>query len=382
MPASRSERQFPDGRVRGETTEITRRSVCRAMSGALLSTGGLPNRLNPWGSASAAEATPSPAGDDVVYSPDAAAKWLAEQQLPDGGFPGPTGSANVEATIDAVMAGYAVWYRWSRSDVLIEARHFLLAHGQAYAEAGPGQAARLTLAAITLSDNPQAFGGEGNDGGISDPYCAEIAQSGGVDVASALVAALEGPTSAPRPGLIGRNLHDHAYALLALSANPPLLLSEVPEAVIETLRATQTANGGWAADGSSDPDSADTVTTSLVLLAAVEWMRLHAPPIRRGLRYLRSMRVRDSGFAYSPAEPRVADAVSTSMAMQALLSTGEDPASPDWGSVPEALARFQTPSGGFRYLHGDDTPSLAATLQAVIPLADMYLPVRYTCESL
>ncbi|MGH2615518.1 MAG: hypothetical protein ACRDJC_09790, partial [Thermomicrobiales bacterium] len=122
------------------------------------------------------------------------------------------------------------------------AHTYLLAHGPAYAAKGPGQAARLALAAMALFEDPTAFGGRG-EGAISDPPCDEF-KSGGIDLISPIVAAIaaQAPEEVPFwvnvdapdlehaavaarapgaiPGAFGRDLRDHAYVLLALSAYP------------------------------------------------------------------------------------------------------------------------------------------------------------------
>lgn len=258
-----------------------------------------------------------------------------------------------------------------------EAHKFLLARGPAYAAKGPGQAARLALAAIVLHEDPNSFGGRGPATAISDPPCDEFS-SGGAGLMGPIVTALAGEPPGTIPWLIGRDLRDHAYALLALSASWALN-DPYPETLTAPFEATQAENGGWAIDGVDNSNAADARTTALVLQALVEWERIEAPIVQRGLAFLRSLQTPDGAFASAPTEPRIADAASTGLAMQALLANGEDRMTPAWADMRRALVRFQTPSGGFRRFMSDAEPDLPATIQAMLALSNRYLPVRYFC---
>lgn len=160
------------------------------------------------------------------------------------------------------------------------------------------------------------------------------------------------------------------------------MLGDFPdqETALAPLAATQATNGGSAIDGAVDPDAADARTTALVIQALVEWERNEAPIVQPGLAFLRSLQTPTGAFAFDATEPRVADSASTAMAMQALLTTGADRTSPVWAALRRALVRFQMPSGGFRLLMNDDEPNLPATLQAMLPLSNRYLPVRCYCS--
>jgi hypothetical protein len=377
--------------------ETSRRSFGRAATVAAVAIS-VPSLSGPLVLAPARAATHVTQTAPDTYDLGAATTWLLGQQSPDGGFPGPSGASDVETTIDAVMLETRISARTG------PAHDYLLAHGPVYAASGPGQAARLALAAIALLEDPTAFGGTETDTALEDPPCVEIYDGGGVDLMTPIAAWFTAQTEsevpewlvddvevaraamaaqAPGmiPGLVGRDLHDHAYALLALSAYPLFDIPD-PETAIELFQSTQAANGGWAVVGAADPNAADARTTALVIQALVYWERIEAPIVQRGLAFLRSLQTPDGGFAFDATEPRVADSASTAMAMQALLTTDEDPTSANWGNVPRALARFQLPSGGFRLLMSDDEPNLPATLQAMLALSNRYLPVRYYCSSL
>ncbi len=317
------------------------------------------------------EATPAISSAVTGFSPRAAATWVFDQQLADGGFPGPTGASDLETTINAVLAGYAWGVKMPQSQVLARARAYLVANGPAYAALGSGQAARLALAVLALGDDPGAFGAE-------DPtYCDNVGGVGGLNLFSFFIS----PSATPVPGAIpafdGGDVRDQAYVLLALSAT----YVSVSDAALEPLRVAQAPNGGWARDGSGDPDA---ITTALVIQAlsvtslSDEWsdpgMDL------RGIDFLRSLRVPTGGFASDNSEPLVADAASTAAVIQALIAAGEEPASPKWGNAPQTLAQFQTASGRFRTLLSDAEPNLQATLQVLPAMVEKPLPIAYECR--
>jgi hypothetical protein len=97
------------------------------------------------------------------------------------------------------------------------------------------------------------------------------------------------------------------------------------------------------------------------------------------LAFLAPLLAPEGGFAYGPSDPLVADANSTALVLQALIAAGEDPASPEWGNAPLALALFQTPSGGLRYMAADEEPNLLATVQAMPAMEGLSLPVVRAC---
>ena len=300
----------------------------------------------------------TPAGpismDDATASLAAASAWLREKQDSSGGFAGLSGGLDAGTTTDAAMALYAA--EASDADAaaaLAAVIAFLDSNGGEYAATGPGQAAKLALAAITGGRDPRDFAGK--------------------DLVAAMTAPLATPTAEAPPGIYGDDLYDHALVLIALSAAG----EPAPACAIEPLRAAQGASGGWAYDGASDPGAADSNTTALIVQALVASDHGDDPMVTRALAFLRSLIAPDGGFAYGPADPLVADANSTALAIQALIAAGQNPSAPEWGSALAALARFQTPSGGFRYMRGDAVPNLLATLQAMPALARLPLPVAH-----
>jgi hypothetical protein len=149
--------------------------------------------------------------------------------------------------------------------------------------------------------------------------------------------------------------------------------------VLEPLHTAQGEDGGWAFDGSTAPGAADSNTTALVIQALAAAGYGDDPMVDRGLAFLSTLLAPDGGFAYGPADPLVADANSTALVLQALIAAGEDPTTPEWGNAPLALARFQTPSGGLRYMAADEEPNLLATVQAIPAMEGLSLPVARAC---
>lgn len=311
--------------------------------------------------AGAEEATPagSAVSASAASSLSSAATWLLQQQEASGGFRGASGEVDVSATAAAVLALFAADGSDGHIDGSIEkAMDFLDQSGDEYAGTGPGQAANLVMAAIVGGRNPREFAGE--------------------DLIAALTAPPATPVPDSVPGIYGDDLFDHGLVLIALVAAG----ETVPDAALDPVRAAQAENGGWAFDGETDPDAADSNTTALIIQALVATGHGDDPMVDRALSFLHSLQAPDgSGFAYQASDPLQADANSTSLVVQALIAAGEDPSSPDWGDAMAALLRFQTSGGGFRYLGGDTEANLFATVQAMPAVAGLPLPVVAVCDA-
>lgn len=305
----------------------------------------------------AQEGTPGALSESTATSPvEAALVWLREQQDASGGFLGFTGEPDPGTTTDAVLALYVAQERDPETTSALDAAvTYLEENGAAYAATGPGQAAKLALAVVTGGRDPRDFAD--------------------LDLVGAMTAPLATPVPDGIAGIYGDDLYDHALVLIALSAAG----ETTPEAALESLRASQGEEGGWAFDGSTGPGAADSNTTALVIQALAANGHADDPMVDRALDFLSTLLVSDGGFAYGPADPLVADANSTALVLQALIAAGEDPASEDWGNAPLALARFQTPDGGLRYMATDEEPNLLATVQAIPALEGFSLPVVAAC---
>jgi hypothetical protein len=322
-------------------------------------------------------ATPDSDGGDVTYSRRAAAAWLADQQRPDGGFAGPSGESDLGTTIDAMYAAYAL-RMYPGIDAAV---NYLLPRSAEYVARGPAAAARIALVAVMLDitwgwtpDAELVVGKTSED-------CLNLYWPNGADLLPRMAAPRTTPSSSAIPGLIGDNLHDHALVIIAHGA----LWASLPESALEPFRVAQGRDGGWARDGSTAPGAADAHTTALVIQAimmAEQWdMPLDPKMFRRGFHFLRSLRVPGGGFAYNKVRPMVADATSTALVLRALIAAYKDPSKPEWGDVPQALARFWLPSGGFRSLMSADAPDLEASLQAIPAMEGKPLPVKQLCTT-
>jgi hypothetical protein len=307
----------------------------------------------------AQEATPGALSESAAMSPvEAASTWLREQQDASGGFLGLSGEPDPGTTTDAVLALYAAQRRDPAASASLDTAVAYLEreeNGAAYARTGPGQAAKLALAAVTGGRDPRDFAG--------------------LDLVAAMTAPLATPVPEGIGGIYGDDLYDHALVLLALTAAGEV----IPDEALEPVRVAQGDDGGWAFDGSTTPGAADSNTTALVVQALVAAGHGDDPMIDRALAFLSTLLAPDGGFAYGPADPLVADANSTALVLQALIAAGEDPASSEWGNAPPALALFQTPTGGLRYMAADEEPNLLATVQAIPAMVGLSLPVARMC---
>jgi prenyltransferase beta subunit len=307
----------------------------------------------------AQEATPAALSESAAMSPvEAASTWLREQQDASGGFLGLSGEPDPGTTTDAVLALYAAQRRDPAAPASLDAAMAYLEreeNGPAYARTGPGQSAKLALAAVTGGRDPRNFAG--------------------LDLIAAMTAPLATPVPERIAGIYGDDLYDHALVLIALTAAGEV----IPDEALQPVRVAQGEDGGWAFDGSTAPGAADSNTTALVIQALVAEGHGDDPMVDRALAFLSTLLAPDGGFAYGSADPLVADTNSTALALQALIAAGEDPASSEWGNAPLALALFQTPSGGLRYMATDKEPNLLATVQAIPAMEGLPLPVARMC---
>ena len=322
-------------------------------------------------SALARQATPAPAATPVAGDPivDAVA-WLRAQQLPNGAFAGFAGGADSGVTADAVVAlRVAEVSGMVTGNALPQAVAYLEGRAADAVSAGPGPAAKLTLAVVAGGRDPRSFGG--------------------LDLVTALTAPVPAGTPVALAGAYGDDLYDHLIVVLALvAAGEP-----VPPPALDLIRQTQATNGGWAFDGATTPEATDSNTTALAIQALVaaglpgdagilDGSDLaNDPAMVKGLEALRGFQAPRGGFVFQPAEPPLPDANSTALAVQAILAAGQDPASAEWGNATEALRGFANPGGGVRYVLDDPTDNLFATLQAIPALAGLPLPAARLCQN-
>jgi hypothetical protein len=291
---------------------------------------------------------PTPASSPVMSSVGsahsglhAAATWLMDQQLEDGAFAGFSGEADAGTTVDAMIALVAASEAGIDTGTAIDDAVAYLASGDVslvYEQIGVGQAAKLVLALIASGEDPEDFAG----------YNPIAIVENGQDEAT---------------GLYGTGIYDHAYALLALSASD----IEVPATALDALVSTQAENGGWAFDGSTDPATADSNTTAMVVQALVALGNDDHETMTAALDFLAST-VSEEGAAYAPGSDP--DANSTALVLQAMIATGGETA-----ELEAALETFQTESGAYFYQAADPGENLFSTVQAMPAAAGYALPL-------
>ena len=307
---------------------------------------------------------PTPTPDPTQEALTRAIAYLIEQQAPDGGFVGLGGETDPGVTADAVSALRAAGFRGLTVEPVINpAVGYLERQAAAYAATGPGQAAKLALAAVAAGREPTSFGGVDLLAAATAPPATPAAGT---------------PPPASLPGIYGDDLYDHALVVLALAAaNRP-----VARAAIDALRGSQGEDGSWALDGATAPGAGDSNTTALIVQALVATGNGEDPMVAAALDYLRSVQTTNGQFAFQASEPLVADANSTALAVQAIVAAGQDVASADeWGNAARGLAAFQNVGGAFRYQDAEAADNLLATLQAIPALAGVPLPVGIACEA-
>jgi len=321
----------------------------RAAFGALLLVALVSLSLLP-GAATARQATRAAAPADPLA---AATTWLLAQQDASGGFPGYTGDVDAGVTTDAVMALAAAAETEPEATAAIEkAVAYLAGNGEAYAQTGPGQAAKLALAAVAGGRNPRSFVG--------------------IDLFTAMQNPPTTTVENPIAGIWGDSLYAHALVMMAFAA----MGEQVPDSAIAPLRETQGADGGWAFDGSTEAGAADSNTTAMVIQALVAAGYGDSDLIPPALAFLETLRTPEGGYAYGPGDPLTADTNSTALVAQALIAANADPS----GALA-ALAADQLPDGSLRYMSGDTETNLLSTVQAIPALAGRALPVVTGCPA-
>jgi len=170
----------------------------------------------------------------------------------------------------------------------------------------------------------------------------------------------------------------HCLSVLALkSAERP-----VPVAAVELIKTAQQAGGGWAWDGAA-ATAADTNTTAVAVQAlAAAGEDPASKAITQALNYYQGIQNDDGGWPYqSPSNFGTAtDANSTSVAIQAIVAAGQDPAGAGWitatGQTPvAALEALQNPSGAFAWQAAVRDDNLLATVQALPALGGKPFPL-------
>lgn len=298
----------------------------------------------------AAVAVPAPAAATVTpaqaeLAATRGALWFQAEQAESGALPSDWGlTALAAAGISAADVRIA--------PVAPSAQDYYF---EEWTAAGPGGA--VTDAARTVL--------AGTAGGIQTSRL-ETETPNGNEVA-ALVAAFNG-TEIGGGGLI----NDDVFGVLALDhAGAP---RELLDAMAEFLRsdAARTPDGGWAFFAGADQGDTDMTGAAIAALCAAGDSR-GDPLIDDALGLLEQRQDEATGgFAAPPFFPVNTD--STAWVASGLIRCGIDPQSPRFttatGKTPlDFLVAQQLPSGAFKWLPGDSSANLFATIDAVRPLA-------------
>ena len=192
---------------------------------------------------------------------------------------------------------------------------------------------------------------------------------GGTDVLATVEKSYNSAT-----GRYGKDVTGHALALLALHAAG----STIPPEAIAALEKLQLSDGGWSFDGTTATGS-DTNTTSLAYQALVSTGGTDQAR-QKAMAYFHAQQNADGGFPYSQTSKfgNASDANSTALSIQAILASGQSPN--DWaknGKTPlDRLLAFQNPSGAFRFQDAQPADNQLATYQAVPAVVGKPYPLK------
>jgi hypothetical protein len=271
--------------------------------------------------------------------------WLRAHQSADGGFAGDSDSASgLGATTEAVFAivaggeDPATWSQGGNTPIsFLESR-------ASNALSTPGDTAKLILAALAAGRDPRDLGG--------------------IDLVSSLEARLD--DSGLYGGAEAGNVVSQSLAILALKAAG----RPIPASAVDWLVAVQLADRSWSWSGDTTPGSGDSNSTALAIQALVAADGQDAA-VNKAMEYLHGIQNEDGGFPYQKPSNfgSDTDANSTAYVIQALIATGNDPASSDWtvgGNTPlAALAALQLKSGAFAWQAAVPSENFLASVQAV-----------------
>jgi prenyltransferase beta subunit len=267
-----------------------------------------------------------------------ALEWMKTQQQPDGSFAG----FGAGSTADAVLA--------------------IVAAGGDPGSFAQGGNTPVTFLQSKAADLAETAGGAGKLLVTVRALGMDGRQFGGVD----LVQSIQATSGISITGQYGPDLIGHAFAVLGLRAAG----EQVPPEAIERIKATQTAEGGWAFSGDTAAGGADTNTTAVVLQALIAAGVASEPGdvVKRAVTYLVDQQNADGGWPYQQGGQfgSDSDANSTSYVVQAMTSLGNITAAEQGMRF---LLSIQTPSGAFQYTKAEATDNAGATYQAVPALS-------------
>ncbi len=288
-----------------------------------------------------------------VSAVTAAAAWMADQQIEDGGFQG----FGLGSTIDAVLALASVGQDPDQpNDAGLRPSDALAAGAAEYAAGGASAAGKLLAGAAALGIDPR-----------------ELGES---DVLATLMDVFD-----PESGAFGAGgTWDQAWPIIGLAA----VGEDVPESAVDALIGAAVESGGWGFEAKAETADADSTGLALQALGAADWPESDKA-IRSGIAALRSMQNPDGGFAGHDGE---SNATSTAVAIGGLIAVGHLVDGLGWSvagvgaeadeprSPLDALRSFQGPDGAFAGFSGPADPS--ATYAALLGLSGRALPIEGT----
>lgn len=257
-----------------------------------------------------------------------AADWLLDQRRDNGAFGHDDQPADqlAESINALVVAGIP-------ATDLSESLDRLAAIGPSRASEQAAYAARITIALVTIGEDPRNFRGTNYVEAITDRYNPLLATHGGNIYGEALAG-------------VGRSV-----------SNEP-----VPEAFVERLTSSMCPKGGWSwRDRCTGPPDADTTAMVLTLLA-LEGFQPGDPSVSASLEWLK--RIQHGRGAFRLEEQAPINSNSTGLVAVALATLGEDPRSFNGRDAVASLELFVTPSGGLSYMQ-DGPANFYSTVQAL-----------------
>ena len=279
--------------------------------------------------------------------------WLRTQQRADGSFGGGT------VTADAVRA---IALAGENPD------------GPAWTVGGTSALAALARQVSTL---PALT----NDAGVVGKLLRAVAAAGadphdfgGVDLVARLGELYDPATGWYHAG----SAFKHALALEGLAA----VGEPVPFTATQALLAEQRADGGWGWPIGGDRSDNDTTGRVMCALAR-SGVSLTHPAFVSATQYLEAKQLPDAGWGgFMEGSPSNSNSIA--LVMEGLLSVELDPRRPPFARLtaqgmlatpPDALLRFQEPSGAFVYTEAQPESRLLAVLDVLPALLASYPPV-------
>ena len=273
----------------------------------------------------------------------------AQQSAFDGSIPAgfPSYAPTESFVVASAVAGYDPSTISRGGPTLLQ---YLSAHANDASQTA-GAAGQLIEAVVAAGDDPTHFGGG--------------------DLVAKLATFYNAGTGAYGDG----QTFTQALALLGLESAD----AAVPPAAITYLASVQNTDGGWNyLAHKDDAAGSDTNSTAMAILALDGAGRTAVNAA--ALTWLHTQQQADGGFPYqgSPTDPD-----SGALVMQALIATGQDPASPQWTvtgqTVLTSLIGLQDAGGGYAGYSGVDAFTTSQVPQALerVPSPVPFQTVHY-----